>query len=703
MLKNLRLKPNALAELDLPITVKAGLLGNLTLKVPWSSLGRVPVDVTIDRLYILAAPRKDEAGCSKEDTVEALITAFQDSKLRRVARQESQWIDELLELEQKRGQTALTKSGAAGGSPGGDDGAGTGSGGGGGFLRGLIDTILGNLQFSISNVHVRYEDEETQPGQPFACGLTLEKMSGSTVDELGRPAFITSSPLDLLRKALLLRRIALYFDCNVSAWDPGQNWEKVPPAKWEGWFQPGIALDGIMDSAGGKAGRSQGSGARSRQYLLQPVDGRATYTRRGRNVHRTESEPASEIEISLEAVAVALTQQQYRSYSLLLSEISTFTARLPQLGYRPKCRPSPGSNARMWWKYAGLAVKQHIESRKLTWNQVVKFGQQRRRYVALYVKYLNGETSSGRTKQLAAPVKKGLRSAGGSLKTSPRSSPGSAAASETGKLETVLDSAAASDVSEIESEAKSEENIALQAFVNSDFPEEILIMDASLPEQTILMFRRLAYAEVQRMRKRAAKAAAAAGKTEKQTSAGGGGWIGWLMGSKQATTKTSPRSPREEGTDFLSFPPAPDTAKGAQRADLSEEEFTKLIDLVSQQEEGLKLGVETPYSLLTQITVRVGSASAVLYGTDGGTVLKGSLEGISAGTDFFPVTQRIQLGVTAMGVESPEGVFLQTGAEKILNTGDGSQLIEIDRAGKKKQLHFYFVVVTYSSFNFSNF
>jgi vacuolar protein sorting-associated protein 13A/C len=734
VLKNLRLKPSALAELDLPITVKAGILGSLTLKVPWSSLGRVPVDVTIDRLYILAAPREDEAGCSKEDTVEALITAFQEAKLRRVARQESQWIDELRELEQQKGQAALAKSagGAASSSPGGGDTGGDSGGHGSGFLRGLIDTILGNLQFSISNVHVRYEDAETHPGQPFACGLTLEKMSGSTVDELGRPAFVTSSPLDLLRKALLLRRIALYFDCNVSAWDPGQIWEKVPPAEWEGWFQPGIALDGVMDSSSltpGKFGSS--SGARTRHYLLQPVDGRAMYTRRGRNVNRTESEPASEIEISLDAVAVALTQQQYRSYSLLLSEVSTFTARLPQLGYRPNCRPAPGSSARTWWKYAGLAVKQQIESRKLTWHQVVKFGKMRRQYVALYVKYLNGETTPSRRGgkrhlSLTHSKKKDRGGGGGSLKKSPRGSPavaptisvhspgtgtpGSAAPSDTGdeveQDEEQAGSIHSASASEIESDAEIEENIALRASQNSDLPEDILTMDTNLPEQTILMFRRLAYAEVQRMRKQAAKAAAAAGKSHKQSGDGGGGWLGWLMGAKPTTTtETSPRSPGIE-KELLSFPQASDDTKGAQRADLSEEEFSKLIELVSQQEEGLKLGIETPYSLLTQITVRVGSASAVLFGIDGGTVLRGSLEGISAALDFFPVTHRIQLGVTAMGVESPEGVFLQTGAEEIISKesgGDAEQPMEIDRAGRNegKKRFFCPIIILLFTFYFS--
>lgn len=38
-------------------------------------------------------------------------------------------------------------------------------GGGGGMFKGLIDTIIGNLQLSISNIHVRYEVIY----QPFGC------------------------------------------------------------------------------------------------------------------------------------------------------------------------------------------------------------------------------------------------------------------------------------------------------------------------------------------------------------------------------------------------------------------------------------------------------------------------------------------------------------------------------------------------------
>lgn len=59
----------------------------------------------------------------------------------------------------------------------------------------------GNVQLSITNIHVRYEDDVTDPGHPFACGVTLEQLSASTVDENGEEAFVTTSPLSILRKA----------------------------------------------------------------------------------------------------------------------------------------------------------------------------------------------------------------------------------------------------------------------------------------------------------------------------------------------------------------------------------------------------------------------------------------------------------------------------------------------------------------------
>lgn len=46
----------------------------------------------------------------------------------------------------------------------------------------------------------RYEDAYTNPGHPFACGISLDRISGYTVDEAGREAFVTNNPLQMLRK-----------------------------------------------------------------------------------------------------------------------------------------------------------------------------------------------------------------------------------------------------------------------------------------------------------------------------------------------------------------------------------------------------------------------------------------------------------------------------------------------------------------------
>ncbi len=41
-----------------------------------------------------------------------------------------------------------------------------GGSGGGGFLRAMIDTIIGNLQMKISNIHVRYEVSRPESARP---------------------------------------------------------------------------------------------------------------------------------------------------------------------------------------------------------------------------------------------------------------------------------------------------------------------------------------------------------------------------------------------------------------------------------------------------------------------------------------------------------------------------------------------------------
>ncbi|WZZ79291.1 hypothetical protein YC2023_099863 [Brassica napus] len=68
------------------------------------------------------------------------------------------------------------------------------------WVGSLVDTVMGNLKLSISNIHIRYEDLESNPGHPFSAGFTLEKLLAVTVDENGKETFITGGTLASIQK-----------------------------------------------------------------------------------------------------------------------------------------------------------------------------------------------------------------------------------------------------------------------------------------------------------------------------------------------------------------------------------------------------------------------------------------------------------------------------------------------------------------------
>ncbi|KAL4447306.1 hypothetical protein ABPG77_007339, partial [Micractinium sp. CCAP 211/92] len=366
--------------------------------------------------------------------------------------------------------------------------------------------------------------------------------------------------------ALRLRRMALYFDTDAEFWSPPASWRQLAPHDWDDWFQPGIGLDR----------QERGGTARHRQYVLQPVDGSALYTRRGAGMQRKDDEPVVEMDFQLAAVAVRLTQPQYQSYHLLLAEMSSFTARMAHAAYRPRLRPAAGEQARLWWRYAIKAVQQQVLARKLTWEQAIKFARMRKEYVPLYIEHLRSPIDPSRP--------------------------------------------------------------------HDRLPKGIVDMDRQLPEQTIVMFRRLAHARLQReKRQQAAREAGQGGK------AGGGGWLDWLRGGSGGAAAPKPAAAANQ--------------EGEVVPELTPEEYSRLVELVNEQELGMRLGAQTPFTLLSRISARVDSASALLVAADDTRVLRGGLEGIQLGLNRYPETLQVELGVAAMGVESSEGTFIQTGAQ----------------------------------------
>lgn len=132
LLQNLAVKPSALQKLQLPVLVKAGLIGKVELRIPWSKLGSEPTKLRLDNLLLLVGPQSeaewDQEAESKREAArkEAVLQAHEKKRLGSV--------------EQER---ATQKSSS--------------------FAARLSARVLDRLQVDITNVVIRYVDSSHGP------------------------------------------------------------------------------------------------------------------------------------------------------------------------------------------------------------------------------------------------------------------------------------------------------------------------------------------------------------------------------------------------------------------------------------------------------------------------------------------------------------------------------------------------------------
>ncbi|KAJ0048722.1 hypothetical protein Pint_15724 [Pistacia integerrima] len=346
-LKNMQLKPEALNALKLPVKVKAGFLGSVKLKVPWSRLGQDPVLVYLDRIFLLAEPETQVERCSEE--------AVQEAKKSRVREMEMKMLERAQQMKSE-----MNKS----------------------WLGSLINTIIGNLKLSVSNIHIRYEDVESNPNHPFAAGVTLEKLSAVTADDSGKETFVTGGALDRIQKSVELDLLAIYLDSDITPWNLDKPWEDLLPSEWVQVFRFGT-----------KNGKPSDSLMKSHMYILQPVTGNAKYLKLHANESANGGQRLQKALVNLDDVTLCLSRNGYRDILKLADNFAAFNQRLKYAHYRPLV--SVKSDPRSWWKYAFKAVSDQIKkaSGKLSWEQVLRYTSLRKRYISLYATLLKSDSS----------------------------------------------------------------------------------------------------------------------------------------------------------------------------------------------------------------------------------------------------------------------------------------------------------------------
>ncbi|ONK67151.1 uncharacterized protein A4U43_C06F16540 [Asparagus officinalis] len=350
VLKDLKLKAEALNSLKLPITVKAGFVGKITLKVPWKSLGKEPVVVLIDRVFVLAHPA--DGRTPREEDREKIFEA----KLQQIEEAELATIE------------AVTRRSKSGTGPAGSS-----------WLGSLIATVIGNLKVTISHVHIRYEDSISHHGHPFCSGVTLSKLAAVTTDDQGNETFDTSSALDKLRKSLQLQRLAFYHDTDSTPWKVDKNWEDLDPSEWTKIFQDGI--DELPREL------AVSLWAMNRTYLVSPINGVLKYHRLGKKERKNPDIPFEKASLVLSDVSLTISEAQYYDGIKLLETISRYKTRVDVSHLRPMLPVSEDPCA--WWRYAVLAgLQQKKMCYWFSWERIKHLCQLRRRYIQMYANSL---------------------------------------------------------------------------------------------------------------------------------------------------------------------------------------------------------------------------------------------------------------------------------------------------------------------------
>lgn len=333
-LRNLKLRKESLDALNLPIDVNFGFLGELTLVVPWSSLKNKPVKILINDVYLLCAPRDDSSYDPKEQEERELRL-----KLQKLAE---------LELMNKSKPTT------------GNDSAKNES-----FTQSLITKIVDNLQVTIQNIHIRYEDMESVFSEvPYSVGATLSELSAISTDGDWKPSFISITNA-ITHKLLTLDSLCAYWNTDTKSIFHEDQEELFIRLK-----------ESIADK----------NGVPDHQFLLRPVSGsgRLTLNKTG----STNTQPHVDAQLFFEEFGFDLDDCQYKDILYTVSKLHWYQKTLKYKKLRPEY--SVNQNPKGWFEYAARCVLQEIHDKnyKWSWDFIKAKREKRNKYVELWKKKL---------------------------------------------------------------------------------------------------------------------------------------------------------------------------------------------------------------------------------------------------------------------------------------------------------------------------
>ncbi|XP_034653735.1 vacuolar protein sorting-associated protein 13 [Drosophila subobscura] len=315
VLQNLKIRENALDDLDLPVQLIYGYLGKLVLKIPWKNLYSQPVIVNIEDLYVLVSPNNNvKYNAEKEAKYEL------DAKMAA--------LDALEAARKKELEKIVAKPDA-------------------GFAEKLTAQIVNNLQVTINNVHLRYEDSTTT-GSPFSFGISLHSLELFTTDCNWDKTYMTQQASQVFKIANL-SCLSAYMNCTARLFAN----ETTPLTEL---FQTSIARKDFKPV--------------HYNYVLGPISCNAKLKL---NMNPEFDSPPFQIPkidlcLEMETLNVGLTNTQFDNILKLGDAMNRMQLGVPYRKYRPYDLPIKG-HAKEWWQFAATSIlEEHVRRPRRCWT-----------------------------------------------------------------------------------------------------------------------------------------------------------------------------------------------------------------------------------------------------------------------------------------------------------------------------------------------
>ncbi|KAF6206535.1 hypothetical protein GE061_017769 [Apolygus lucorum] len=336
VVENLAIRPGAFDDLDLPVKTIFGHLGKLTLQIPWKDLYNSPVKVEVEGLYILVVPNSD----IKYDPVKDKKYR-QDEKMAEVKKVEKAKKTELEKANPKQAEPST-------------------------FAEKLTANIIKNVQITLKDIHIRFEDKFSNPAKPCAAGITLDLLQVTSIPQWGE--HVAVDPVNLIFKQLVISSFSVYWNSSSGAQLYSSHLTNCLQL-----FKARLAKNGSVQIY---------------QHMLGPINS-TTLLRYNSKPEQDKSNftvPKWLLVSDFKELSFSINKSQFQDIMSFVEGLEMMRRAGLYRKYRPNV-PSYHGHYKEWWKFAYDCVVEEEVHRKLRnwdWNHILAHRTLCKKYYSAY-------------------------------------------------------------------------------------------------------------------------------------------------------------------------------------------------------------------------------------------------------------------------------------------------------------------------------